>query len=86
MDEEQKSLELARLMGWDIEKADEIDEYHVIIDTDEELKPYESHNVGLSQFAKIQLAFPSFVKDIDVQTFTQSRVLNQILVNEGVII
>ena len=61
MTEEQKSLLLAWGMHWDTDKRSSDEEYHIIRETGEELKPYESCDTGLAQFAKIILAFPSFV-------------------------
>lgn len=60
MNEENKSLELAKLMGWNVSLRCEQDEYHTI-KGGEDLRPYDDCTVGLCQFAKIFLKFPQCV-------------------------
>ncbi len=68
MNEEQKTLILADLMGWNVVLSEAKDEYHQFNNVD--LRPYDFCDEGLSQFAEIILKFPSYVDKFHTETKT----------------
>lgn len=89
MNTELKSLELARLMGWKINKSWILRTPYL---ASHELNPYEQDVYGLAQFAAILLKFPwvmyQFVQQNDssgigIKEPTQANILDEILAMNG---
>jgi len=93
MKEKEKSLELSKLMGWDVT---EIRGNKVICNNIEfqgqRLEPYAQSSYGLAQFAAILLKFPLAMQQMTsfigigpwLREPTQSNILDEILRMSGV--
>ncbi|MDX8383422.1 MAG: hypothetical protein R8M45_05030 [Ghiorsea sp.] len=88
MNEQEKSLEHARIMGWRIYQKSFGDIYTrvKVYDYGVSLRPYADDEEGLAQFAAILL---KYLQDDDMPPLlmfdpTQENILNEILVNNDV--
>ena len=63
MNEQDKSLELAKLMGW--RAGDNMGQTH--------LQPYDNSIIGLAQFATILLKFPEVLSQYDCRVLHNPR-------------
>jgi len=96
MNEQEKSLKLAELMGWEIVDSDEAGHYTVLYPFDSDaLNPYSSQPFGLAQFAAILLKFPEVMAKTEgvwemTESYwethkpTQANILDEILAMNGV--
>ena len=92
MNEQEKSLELAELMGWKLVTIFGDADWHIVrepafLNNDKfpVLEPYAYDADGLAQFAAILLKFPEVFEDFMYEFIpTQSNILDEILRMNGV--